>query len=175
MLTYGIPRPESKFVSPDGNISRDWYLFLLSIFNSVGGATPVSPGSVSVTTVDDCQSTQELNDANDLGFMIPGIQAQADGLERIAFGFDEPVGSDKDSLESLSVEDAQLFAEKDLIELFAINDAFPQAFASAFSGGPVVTTTPALGSYGYTLAQATAIITAINNMRTALVANGILT
>ena len=42
------------------------------------------------------------------------------------------------------------------------------------SGGSVVTTTPALASYGYTLAQATAILTLLNNIQAALVANGIM-
>jgi hypothetical protein len=39
---------------------------------------------------------------------------------------------------------------------------------------PVVTTTPALTSYGYTLAQAEAIITNLNDVTAALIAAGIL-
>ena len=55
---------------------------------------------------------------------------------------------------------------------FGVNGATPQgAYAS---GGAVVTTTPALTSYGYTLAQATAVLTLVNNIRAALVANGIM-
>lgn len=45
---------------------------------------------------------------------------------------------------------------------------------AAASGGPVVTTTPTLASYGYTQPQAEAIITLLNNIRAALVANGIM-
>lgn len=39
---------------------------------------------------------------------------------------------------------------------------------------PVVTTTPALSSYGYTEAQAAAIITNLNDVTAALIAAGIL-
>jgi hypothetical protein len=42
------------------------------------------------------------------------------------------------------------------------------------SGGAVVTTAPALSSFGYTSPQAAAILTLLNNIRTALVANGIM-
>lgn len=48
------------------------------------------------------------------------------------------------------------------------------AQAAAASGGAVVTTAAALSSYGYTSAQANAIITLLNNIRAALVANGIM-
>ena len=52
------------------------------------------------------------------------------------------------------------------------NDFLPQPAAA--SGGPVVTTTPTLTAYGYTLAQAEAILTLLNNIQAALVANGIM-
>jgi len=39
---FGIPLPSSKFVSPDGMISRDWYLFLSALLQSVGGPSVVN-------------------------------------------------------------------------------------------------------------------------------------
>lgn len=55
---------------------------------------------------------------------------------------------------------------------FGANNLPPQAAYP--SGGLVPTTTPTLAAYGYTLAQAAAIITALNNIITALGANGIM-
>lgn len=55
---------------------------------------------------------------------------------------------------------------------WSANGATPQTAAA--SGGAVVTTAPALASFGYTASQAAAIITAVNNIRAALVANGIM-
>jgi hypothetical protein len=55
---------------------------------------------------------------------------------------------------------------------FGCNGATAQpAYAS---GGAVVTTAPALASYGFTSAQAEAILTLLNNIQAALVANGIM-
>ena len=55
---------------------------------------------------------------------------------------------------------------------FACNAATPQAAAA--SGGAVATTGSALVSYGYTQSQADGIVTLLNNIRAALVANGIM-
>ena len=53
---------------------------------------------------------------------------------------------------------------------FGCNGATPQtAYAS---GGAVATTTPTLGAYGFTLAQAEAIITLLNNIQAGQVASG---
>ncbi len=48
------------------------------------------------------------------------------------------------------------------------------AQTSYVSGGAVVATGSTLASYGYTQAQADAIVTLLNNIRAALVANGIM-
>lgn len=36
-LNFSMPRPESRLVLPDGTISRDWYLFIAALLQSVGG------------------------------------------------------------------------------------------------------------------------------------------
>lgn len=42
-LNFGMPRPESILVKPDGTINRDWYLFLAAILQAIGGPA-VGPG-----------------------------------------------------------------------------------------------------------------------------------
>lgn len=44
-IGFSIPRPGVQFVSPDGTISRDWYMFLSALLQSVGG-----PSVVNITT-----------------------------------------------------------------------------------------------------------------------------
>jgi hypothetical protein len=38
-MAFGIPVPTSRFVTPDGMIDRQWYLFLNSLFGVTGGTT----------------------------------------------------------------------------------------------------------------------------------------
>lgn len=58
-------------------------------------------------------------------------------------------------------------------EQVVLGDLLENPIASAGQAA-VVTTTPALSSYGYTQAQATAIITLLNEIRAALIAVGII-
>lgn len=58
--------------------------------------------------------------------------------------------------------------------LVSFHGSTPIAQASGVAQAAVVTTTPALTSYGYTLAQATAIITLLNEIRTVLVNKGLM-
>jgi hypothetical protein len=59
-------------------------------------------------------------------------------------------------------------------DLVALHGAAPVAQRSGAAQAAVVTTTPATSQYGYTLAQATAIITLLNEIRAALVEKGII-
>lgn len=59
-------------------------------------------------------------------------------------------------------------------DLVALHGAAPVAQRSGAAQAAVVTTTPTTSAYGYTLAQATAIITLLNEIRAALVEKGII-
>lgn len=41
-----LPQPGIAFVGPDGNISREWYYFLLGLLNRTGGSTPIPPSNL---------------------------------------------------------------------------------------------------------------------------------
>jgi hypothetical protein len=56
----------------------------------------------------------------------------------------------------------------------AFHGAVPSVQRSGAAQAAVVTTAPALTSYGFTSAQATAIITLVNEMRAVLVAKGLM-
>jgi hypothetical protein len=43
----GMPRPESRFANPDGTITRDWYLFIASLLQAVGGPSVIPGGGVA--------------------------------------------------------------------------------------------------------------------------------
>lgn len=47
MALFGMPQLGSKIVNADGTISRDWFLFLSSIFQAVGGPSVVPGGGVA--------------------------------------------------------------------------------------------------------------------------------
>ena len=47
MPAYSIPYPNSPIVGQDGFVSREWYLFLSSMFQAVGGPTVVAGGGVA--------------------------------------------------------------------------------------------------------------------------------
>lgn len=44
MLTYAIPRASSRIVAADGTVSRDWYLFLSALLQTVGGPAVTTGG-----------------------------------------------------------------------------------------------------------------------------------
>lgn len=58
--------------------------------------------------------------------------------------------------------------------LVAFHGATPVAQASGSAQAAVVTTTPTTSAYGYTLAQATAVLTLLNEIRSVLVAKGLM-
>lgn len=46
-LSYAIPNIGSKMVQPDGTVSRDWYLFLSAMLQTIGGPAVVTGGGIS--------------------------------------------------------------------------------------------------------------------------------
>lgn len=46
MPAYSMPRPNSPISGPDGYISREWYMFLSSVFQSVGGPLVATGGGI---------------------------------------------------------------------------------------------------------------------------------
>lgn len=46
-LSYAIPNIGSKMVQPDGSVSRDWYLFLSAMLQTIGGPTVVTGGGIA--------------------------------------------------------------------------------------------------------------------------------
>lgn len=46
-LAFAIPRIESKFTTPDGSVSRDWYLFLSAVLQTIGGDNVVPGGGIA--------------------------------------------------------------------------------------------------------------------------------
>jgi hypothetical protein len=61
-----------------------------------------------------------------------------------------------------------------ITDLVAVHGATPTVQRSGAAQAAVVTTTPTTAAYGYTLAQAEAIITLLNEIRAALVQKGII-
>jgi hypothetical protein len=59
-------------------------------------------------------------------------------------------------------------------QLLGFHNSTPTIQRASVSQAAVATTTPTLAAYGYTLAQATAIITLVNEMRAALVEKGLI-
>lgn len=70
-INYAMPRMDSPVVDKDGRMSRDWYLFLSALFNSVGGKTPVAPGSVDLSLSNDLLTARVVVLEKTAGVTIP--------------------------------------------------------------------------------------------------------
>lgn len=46
-LTFAIPNIGSKMIQPDGTVSRDWYLFLSAMLQTIGGPAVITGGGIS--------------------------------------------------------------------------------------------------------------------------------
>jgi hypothetical protein len=46
-LSFVIPRVESRMILPDGTMSRDWYMFLSALLQTVGGDDVVPGGGIA--------------------------------------------------------------------------------------------------------------------------------
>lgn len=46
-LSYAIPNIGSKMIQPDGTVSRDWYLFLSAMLQTIGGPAVVTGGGIA--------------------------------------------------------------------------------------------------------------------------------
>lgn len=46
ILNVTVPQPGIKFLDQDGEVSRVWYYFLISLFTRTGGNTPIPPSTL---------------------------------------------------------------------------------------------------------------------------------
>lgn len=60
MLSFSIPSPRSQVVDENGIISKEWYLFLSAILQTIGGNNPVVSGGFGISATENQMLFEEF-------------------------------------------------------------------------------------------------------------------